>query len=769
MNLLVTLAVSLLAAPVVVAVGRVRPSWAAPTGAGAAAVAFLAALWAAASGTPEVNLPWAPTLNLRLQLRLDGLALLYILLATGIGLAVIVFAARYIPLHLEHQHRPATQVVDFYAALLLFMGAMVGLVMALDLVLLFLFWDLTAIASYFLIGYDRDRSEARLSALMAFLVTGVTSILFLVGAVLLDARYGTFSLPELIARVQNDGYVTVALGLMAVAALAKSAQVPFHFWLPRAMAAPTPVSAYLHSAAMVAAGVFLLQRLYPLLQRSETLLTVFLVVGLTSMAIGGVISLTRDALKQVLAYSTIAQYGYVVTMLGLGGAAGVAGTCYYVLAHALAKSALFLTAGSVTEATGQDRLSHLGGLRQGMPMLAIASGLAAAALAGLPLTVGFFKDELFFNAALQRGWVFAAVAVIGAAMTLAYTWRFWSRIFLGEVRAEARPIPISLTSPIVVLAILATVGGIVSGPLADLASAAAGVAFGVQTPIAVGYHLDARPENMLALATYAGGVLLIASRRFWREAARAVANAGERIGPAHWYFRGLAGLDALSSKIRGWEVRDLRGRIATVLIPTGALLGLGFAATPTEGAFRVGELVAADLPLAIALVLAAGAAVLVVVLPRGHLALAITLSTVGYALAAVYTFVAAPNVALVAVLVETVFTLLFLSALGLFPRPILKRQSAEPWGVRPYRRDAVVGLIAGGASFLVAWAALSQPSREPSVALEHIRLTPTVHAYNVVSAILADFRGFDTLGEITVIAIVFVGIWRLLARPDPPS
>jgi multicomponent Na+:H+ antiporter subunit A len=222
----------------------------------------------------------------------------------------------------------------------------------------------------------------------------------------------------------------------------------------------------------------------------------------------------------------------------------------------------------------------------------------------------------------------------------------------------------------------------------------------------------------------------------------------------------------LSTTVRGWEVRDLRGRIATVLIPTGALLGMGFVATPTEGAFTIGKLELADLPLAIALVLVAAAAVLVVALPRGHLALAIALSTVGYSLAAVYTFFAAPNVALVAVLVETVFTLLFLAALGLFPRRILQRQLSEPWGVQRFRRDAIVGLVAGGASFLVAWAALSQPSRQPSVADEYIRLSPAVHAHNVVSAILADFRGFDTLGEITVITIVFVGVWRLLARPD---
>ncbi|MDQ3810423.1 MAG: DUF4040 domain-containing protein, partial [Chloroflexota bacterium] len=323
--------------------------------------------------------------------------------------------------------------------------------------------------------------------------------------------------------------------------------------------------------------------------------------------------------------------------------------------------------------------------------------------------------------------------------------------------------------PIVALAGLAAAGGIATGPFASIASAAAGVSYAAPAPVNVAYHLEATPENLLALGTYASGVLLIATRRLWLEAARGVAQIGEHYGPAHWYARGLASLEWLSTTVRGWEVRDLRGRIATVLIPTGGLVALGFAATPTEGAFNVGGLTLRELPLAIALVLVAVAAVLVAVLPRGHLALALTLSTVGYSLAVVYTFFGAPNVALVAVLVETVFTLLFLGALGLFPRHILERHAAEPWGVRWFRRDAMVGLVAAAASFLVAWAALSQPARQASVAAEHIRLTPSVHAYNVVTAILADFRGLDTLGEITVIAIVFVGVSLLLARPDPAA
>jgi multicomponent Na+:H+ antiporter subunit A len=186
---------------------------------------------------------------------------------------------------------------------------------------------------------------------------------------------------------------------------------------------------------------------------------------------------------------------------------------------------------------------------------------------------------LFFNAGLQRGWAFAVLDVALAALTLTYAWRFWSGIFLGQPRAEPRPIPHSFVVPIVLLAVLVTGSGILATPLADVASGAAEIAFGRDAHIDVGYHLDTRPENMLALATYAGGVLLIASRRVWRGSTRGLANAGDRIGPAHWYFRSLATLEAVSTLVRGWEVRDLRGRIATVLVPAGGLLALGFAAT----------------------------------------------------------------------------------------------------------------------------------------------------------------------------------------------
>src|SRR5215218_2052258 len=469
---LIPLVLALLAAPAALLAGALKPAYAAPVGTIFAALAALATLWGWLSGGGTLDTAWVPSWNVRFTVALDGLAALYALLASGIGFAVLVYSSRYLPLHLEHQGRPASDGTGFYFFVLLFMGSMVGLAMAQDLILIFVFWDLTAIASYYLIGFDRHKEESRASALMSLLVTGITAVLLLIGALLLYAAYGTFSVPELADLVEPGPLLTGCGLLIVIAGLAKSAQVPLHFWLPRAMAAPTPVSAYLHSAAMVAAGVLLIGRVYPLLLKSEVVLDSLLVFGLLSMAVGGILALTCDVLKQLLAYSTIAQYGFVVALYGLGGPYGAGGAAFYVIAHALAKSALFLTAGSVTEATGQDRLGKLGGLRKPMPLLAVASGLAGAALTSLPLTVGFFADEFFFAAALERSPLFVGLAVVSAGTTLAYTWRFWSGIFFGEPRrasAEARPVPVSLVAPVVALGAIGLLGGLFASPFEGLA------------------------------------------------------------------------------------------------------------------------------------------------------------------------------------------------------------------------------------------------------------------------------------------------------------
>ena len=765
---LLPVTLALLAAPIVAGVGAIRAAYSAPVGAAFAALAALSVLWGWSAGG-SVDLAWVPSWDLRIALSLDGLAAMYALLATGIGFLVLVYSSRYLPLHLEHEGRPESDAVRFYFFVLLFMGSMVGLAMAQDLILIFLFWDLTAIASYYLIGYDAHKEESRASALMALLVTGVTAVLLLIGALLLYAAHDTFSIPELARRVEPGPLLTGSGLLIVVAGLAKSAQVPLHFWLPRAMAAPTPVSAYLHSAAMVAAGVLLIGRVYPLLQSSDLVLDTLLVVGIASMAVGGVLALTRDVLKQLLAYSTIAQYGFVVTMYGLGGEYGTGGAAYYVIAHAIAKSALFLTAGTVSEATGQDRLSKLGGLLRPMPLLAVSSGLAAATLTSLPLTLGFFADEFFFTAALERGLLFATIAVVSAAATLAYTWRFWGGLFLGEPHASSvspRPLPRLLVTPVVALGAIGLLGGLFAGPFEKLAEAAGEVSFTAPTPLDARYHAEILPEYVMALAAYILGAAAIASRPVWSRAALGFSDLGKLAGPERLYRLSVRGLNRLSDLLHRLEIRNLRGRVAFVLLPTAMLVGAAVLATPTAGAYRVGEFRAGETPLMLVM-LAVVAASLTTTFTRRHVTLVLVLSSAGFALAVAYAFYGAPNVALVAVLVETMLTLLVVATLKLIPYRILHRQAELPLLRRG--RKIFVSVVAGAFAFVVVWGALSQPPAGTTVAEEHVRLAPQAHAKNVVTATLADFRGLDTLGEISVVAIVLLGVATLLGGMRPES
>jgi multicomponent Na+:H+ antiporter subunit A len=737
--------------------GSRAPAWAAVA---SAALGFAACLAGWRTGGGSVDVAWAPTLGLQLNLAFDGLGALYALLATGIGTAVFAYGAAYLPLHLAHEGRPERDARRFWPWMVLFMGAMVGLACARDLILLFVFFDLTAVASYFLIGFDRDRRDARGAALMALLVTGVSAVALLIGAILLHAEYGTFELPELFARAEGSTTTAIAAALIAVAALAKSAQVPLHFWLPRAMEAPTPVSAYLHSAAMVAAGVLVLGRVHPLLALDQAVLDGLLVIGLVSIAIGGVLALAQDTLKQILAHSTISQYGYVVALYGIGGAKGAGAAAFYVIAHAIAKSALFMTAGAVTEATGTTSLARLGGLARQLPLLAVASGIAAATLAALPLTLGFFKDELFFAAAAEHGTVVQVLSVLAAALTFAYIGRFWLGIFAGPPRAEAHPIPALLVAPVAVLAAIALLGGFVPGPFSELAADAAAVTYGAPVEVDPAYHLDTRAVNVMALAAWALGALLIVATRPRDRVAFAVARAGDRAGPRRWYGWALHGVNVLSDRIHDAEVRDMRTSLAAVLVPGGVLVVAGLLATPTEGAYRVGTIEFDDLPIVALLILAVAAAV-TVSRDRSRLRAVLALSVLGFALAAVYAVIGAPDVALVAVLVETILTLVFVGVFAKLPRSGPEDVAAAALR-RRRRRNAFAGVIAGMSAFATIWGALSRPTTAQSDALEQIRRTPDAHGGDVVTVILADFRGFDTMVEITVLVVAVAGVAALL-------
>jgi multicomponent Na+:H+ antiporter subunit A len=761
------------AAPVTVLLGLWRPKLATPAALTMTALAFLCAIWGWIAGSEPIDFSWAPAWNLRISFELSGLPLLYALMATGIGLVVVIYASSYIPLHLHHVHRPEKDLIPFYGWLLLFMGAMVGLVTASDMMLIFIFWDLTAISSFFLIGYDRQLRESRAAALMALLTTGISALFLLVAILLIYRETGSFEL-EAARTVAYSSEVVTTIGiLIAVAALAKSAQVPFHFWLPRAMAAPTPVSAYLHSAAMVAAGVFLLSRFEMIIMQSQTVLDILLVIGFASMAIGGVIAVTRDRLKQLLAYSTISQYGYVVVLIGLGTDSAAVAAGFYVIAHALAKSALFLTAGSVTEATGTIYLHELGGLARKMPLLAGASLISAASLAAFPGTMGFFKDELFFYSTSERGGIVQAASVMGAALTVMYAGRFWLGIFGGKLRTPAKSLPHRLVLPIVALAIVSIVAGFGILPFLDLAEVAGEGMTGALYESHIGYTFAFTTGNVMALIAIGVGLVLLATRRWWISIIAKIVWLGSVIGPERWFIDGLQGLNRLSTATYRVEVRDLRSRVASVLPSAALILLLALGASIDQLTLRVGNFDTSDLPLILMIAVAAVAA-LSATSREDHLTLSLVLSGVGFSLAVIYALLGAPDVALVAVLVETIFTLLFLGMVSVMPDDIDPSIVQLPSGtVAPpikktvtghRRRDLVIAVIAGVSAFIVAWVTLSPVAIGNIVADDYVLLTPAAHGKDVVTVILADFRGFDTLGEITVVGIALLGIATLLRR-----
>jgi multicomponent Na+:H+ antiporter subunit A len=439
-----------------------------------------------------------------------------------------------------------------------------------------------------------------------------------------------------------------------------------------------------------------------------------------------------------------------------------------VITHAIAKSALFMTAGSVTEATGESRLSRLGGLARPLPVLAAVSGIAAATLAALPLTLGFFKDELFFAAAVEEGTAMAIAAVVAAALTFAYIGRFWLGLFAGRLgTAPSRTLPLSLIAPIALLALVALVGGLVVGPFAELASDAATVTYNAPVAVDPAYHLDTRSVNLMALAAWAAGALILLAPRVRDPIAGGAARLGQAIGPRRIYGLTLHALNVTSDRLHDIEVRDLRNSLAAVLVPAAALVGIVFLVTPTAGFYEAGDIVGEDVPLLVLLALAAVAA-LTALRDRGRLRPVLATSVLGFALAGAYAITGAPDVALVAVVVETVFTVVFVAVFSRLP-PSAGGRRDERKARRRRLRNIAVGIGSGLAAFVVIWGALSRPTVAPGDAAEQIEATPEAHGGDVVTVILADFRGLDTMVEITVLLVAVIGAVSLITNRERES
>ncbi len=733
-------------------IGRARPEmtgWAAAMVA-AAVTGALAYAWV--DGRLGFSAPWLASLGSRFDIGLDSLGAPLAVYTAGIAVVVLAYAVSYMPRHLEEEGRPTGDAVPFFALMLAFALAMVLLMLAQDLVLIFLALEATALLSFLLIRFDGN-AQSVAAARLALVVTAGSSLLFLLGLVMIAAETGTTVLAELRGPDVAEPIPDVALACLAAGVLAKSAQVPLHFWLPRAMAAPTPVSAYLHSAALVAAGVFVLQRLHFLLESAPWVLDALFWLAFASIGVGGFLALVSDPLKRVLAYSTIAQYGYGLALLAAGGKDGLVGAPFFIVAHGIAKCALFMTAGAVTQATGEDRLSRSGGLARAMPLLAFASFIAAAAIAGLPLTIGFFKDDLLLKVIVEKGAVAAALATAGIAVTFAYMARLWFGIFGGRRRPAGAP-SWGLSIPVAVLSGSTLLFGVWPTPLEPIFGEAASVIAGEEQRAHLAYPDRLTAELGLAIVGWIAGMAIWPGARLVRPALEAVAEAAGRVGPAAAAAAIGATGRRLSNVLHAIEVRDARNRLTAIFGVSAGFVILGIVA---DGNWpRTGAVWADDLPLAAALVATAVAATVAIV-ARGHLAFLLLLSFVGMALALVFALAHAPEVALVLALVETLLTLLFIGVLSNMRHEVLLAARRQPGA----RRSAAVGVAAALASTATTWLALSV-AKSDTPTDEYARLTETAHGEDIVTVILADFRGLDTAGELTVVVVAIVGaasIW----------
>jgi multicomponent K+:H+ antiporter subunit A len=376
--------------------------------------------------------PWIPDLGLVASFRLDGFGLLFALLILVIGLLVVVYARYYLA--------PEDSQERFYGLLLLFMGAMLGVVLSENLLLLVTFWELTSLSSFLLIGFWRHEAEARRGARLALMITGAGGLALLAGVLLLGQVVGSFELTQVLASgalIKAHPLYETILVLVLIGAFTKSAQFPFHFWLPHAMAAPTPVSAYLHSATMVKAGIFLLGRLFPALAGTETWFYVVSGVGLTTQLFASYVALFRHDLKGLLAYSTVSHLGLVTLLFGLGTPLGEIAAVFHIINHAVFKASLFMAAGIIDHETGTRDMRRLSGLARYMPWTAALATIAAGAMAGVPLLNGFLSKEMFFAETFQVQWLgpwywlLPVAATLAGIFTVAYSTRFVHDVFFG--------------------------------------------------------------------------------------------------------------------------------------------------------------------------------------------------------------------------------------------------------------------------------------------------------------------------------------------------
>lgn len=711
------------------------------------------------------HLPWLPALGLDVSLRLDGLSMMFALLISGIGLLVILYARYY----LSEQD----SLGKLYAVLQLFMMAMLGIVTADNILLLIVFWELTSLSSFLLIGFWSYRSDARKGARMALFITGAGGLSLLGGALLIGEIVGSFNIGDILAageQIRAHSLYPIALLLVLLGAFTKSAQFPFHFWLPHAMAAPTPVSAYLHSATMVKAGVFLLARLHPALADTDMWFLIVTNIGLITLVFAAYTAMMKHDLKGLLAYSTISHLGLITLLLGLGTELAATAAVFHVLNHAIFKASLFMAAGIIDHETGTRDMRKINGLWRFMPHTAMLAMVAAASMAGVPLLNGFLSKEMFFNETLQLrsygflNWLVPVLATVAGIFAVAYSWRFIHDVFFNGKPIDLPKYPPHeppryMKVPVEILVVLCLMVGVMPNlTVAPLINAASAVVVGgdLQVYEIALWHGFNLPLVMSFIAL-AGGLLLYSQRKgLFAFYDRGFHHDQKLVFEAR-IQRGVRGSRWLTDKLENGSLQ----RYIMLLVVTALVAGAA-GVWPLANLGGLQPLTPIDGVSVLAVIILVVGAIGTVLVHHNRLAALLLLSVVGLIVALIFVRFAAPDLALTQLSVEVVTIVLMMLALYFLPQ--LTPNESPPWRVS---RDVIIAAAAGLGVGLITWAVLTRPYHT----IAEYFLANSVSGgggTNVVNVILVDFRGFDTLGEITVLAVAAVGIFAMLQNLKLP-
>jgi multicomponent Na+:H+ antiporter subunit A len=722
---------------------------------------FVAVLWQAFARGYDVTFSWAwaPAIGVDAAFNVDGLAMLMLALIGGIGTFVIVYAGGYMA-GTPHRGR-------LFATLLVFMAAMAGTVTADNLILMLVFWEATSLTSFLLVGFKHEYESARKSAQQALIVTAGGGLCLLAGALLLGGIAGTYSISALLAHgatwVEHPA-APAAMLLIGLGALTKSAQLPFHFWLPNAMAAPTPVSAYLHSATMVKLGVYLLARFDPALGEEAWWTQSLVAIGALTAFWSMLLALRERDLKRILAWSTVSALGTLVMLIGLPGAAPPGAVAAFLLAHALYKAPLFFVAGNVDHCTGTRNIDRLCGLAPHMPWTAAAAALAAASMAGMPFSLGFAAKELIKAAKADSDvWAWVSYSSVGVSMiAVAVAGVAAFRVFWHQRAATTLPeiheAGWAMRWPPLLVAGLGILLGLFPGivaPLLDPAADAMRAAAAIDEPMP---DLDVSMAGTVVL-TLASGLLLYALWDRVHDLMDRVLRALEPASMLAWYGRLMAAIPAMAAAVTR---RVQPGALDVTLLLAAAAAALALAVA----AWLVGPPPLADLPLlpaSLGLTIAAALLVLVpmlTLLPRSPLLLLLLAGFAGLASAALFLFAGAPDVAFTQFTVEVAYIVVASVLIIRFTRG----RGAGP-AAHARRVPRALIAVASGVAVAALLASTSALPQDDALAAYFGRMSvPEANGLNVVNVILVDFRAVDTLGEIAVVAAAALALLPLLRR-----